>query len=142
MKKCSKCGETKTLEEFQKRAVNKDGYTGICKTCKRAYDNAHYKANPDRKQYIRDNSAKRTEENRSWVYEYLLEHPCIDCGESDPIVLEFDHAGDKEINVSTATRWWKLDRLKSEVAKCDVRCANCHRRKTARDFGFWRVVPR
>jgi hypothetical protein len=25
-----------------------------------------------------------------------------------------------------------------EIDKCDVRCANCHRRRTAADFGWWR----
>jgi hypothetical protein len=26
-----------------------------------------------------------------------------------------------------------------ELSKCDVRCANCHRRRTARDFKWFRA---
>lgn len=139
MKTCSQCKQAKPLEEFQKRASNKDGYAGSCKECKRKYDNAHYAANPDRRQYIRDNSERRAQANKDWLYQYLTEHTCVDCDETDPVVMEFDHQGDKEICVSLAVQRWSLARLQKEIAKCVVRCANCHRRKTARDFGFWKL---
>ena len=32
-----------------------------------------------------------------------------------------------------------LEVLKAEIAKCEVRCANCHRRKTSRDNGSYRL---
>lgn len=139
MKTCSKCGLSKPLEEFQKRAKNKDGHAGICKLCKREYDNAHYKANTDRRQYIINNKLARRKKVQEWILQYLKEHPCIDCGESDIVVLEFDHRGDKLNHVSILIRTHALESVKKEVAKCDVRCANCHRRKTARDFGNWRL---
>lgn len=58
----------------------------------------------------------------------------MDCGEADPIVLDFDHVrGEKLDNVaSLITGAGKFSRLMTEIEKCDVRCANCHRRKTAR----------
>lgn len=71
--------------------------------------------------------------------EYLATHPCTDCGESDPIVLEFDHLPgfEKKFNVSTAvtgsTRSWSA--ILAEIAKCEVVCANCHRRRTASRAG-------
>ena len=65
--------------------------------------------------------------------EYLLSHPCVDCGEKDPVVLEFDHVrGVKEWNVSLLVRSnssWK--RVLEEIEKCEVVCANCHKRRTA-----------
>ena len=72
------------------------------------------------------------------VLEYLLEHPCVDCGESNPIVLEFDHVrGKKYKAVSELMSWdYSLKTLKDEIAKCDVRCANCHRIKTAQERGW------
>lgn len=78
--------------------------------------------------------------NREYIWQYLSENPCIDCGESDPVVLEFDHKGDVEKvgHVSRLARDRTLDIVKAEIAKCDVRCANCHRRKTARQFGYYR----
>ena len=68
--------------------------------------------------------------------EFLIEQACVDCGEADPIVLEFDHVrGTKQDNVSTLIgRAFSWKRILEEVAKCEVRCANCHRRKTAAQF--------
>lgn len=77
---------------------------------------------------------KRNAEYNKIVTEYILDyfktHPCADCGESDPIVLEFDHVKDKVKEVSKLRRANSLDRVKLEIDKCEVRCANCHRRKT------------
>lgn len=71
---------------------------------------------------------------------YLREHPCIDCGESDPIVLEFDHLRDKEFGIGKGFRDRAWQSVLDEMAKCDVVCANCHRRRTAERGGFARAV--
>jgi len=61
-------------------------------------------------------------------------------GESDPVVLEFDHQRDKVYAISWLVyNKRKIEVLQAEIEKCLVRCANCHRRKTAKDFGFYRV---
>jgi len=60
----------------------------------------------------------------------------VDCGESDPVVLEFDHREDKRLIISKAVNNYGIPGLTAEVAKCDVRCANCHRRKTAIEQGW------
>lgn len=74
---------------------------------------------------------------RSFLAAHLETHPCVDCGEADPIVLEFDHVrGKKLAAVSTLARI-SLKGVVAEVAKCDVRCGNCHRRKTARERNWW-----
>lgn len=70
------------------------------------------------------------------MMDYLSEHPCVDCGESDPVVLEFDHLYDKSANVSDM-QVVSLSRLAAEIAKCEVRCANCHRRKTAHELNYY-----
>lgn len=69
---------------------------------------------------------------RAWILEYLKAHPCVDCGETNPVVLEFDHVrGKKEFNIGKASsKNIGMRRLQEEIAKCDVRCANCHRKKT------------
>lgn len=61
-----------------------------------------------------------------------MSHPCVDCGERDPVVLDFDHvSGVKRFNVAGEVyRSANLAKIQAEVAKCDVRCSNCHRRKT------------
>jgi len=69
----------------------------------------------------------------TYVNKYLSENNCVDCGESDPIVLEFDHVrGEKSFNISDMVRktGHSLVKIKEEIEKCDVRCANCHRRAT------------
>lgn len=67
--------------------------------------------------------------NKNFVAEYLKNHFCVDCNNSDPIVLEFDHVrGIKFKNVCDLVRGgYPLKTLKNEIEKCDVRCANCHR---------------
>ena len=75
---------------------------------------------------------------RAYINAHLLNNPCVDCGEADIIVLEFDHVGgDKHFNISDATRLgYGMPKLKAEMAKCEVRCANCHRKKTY-ERGGW-----
>jgi hypothetical protein len=71
----------------------------------------------------------------------VQQHACVDCGESDIVVLEFDHLRDKVMDVSVLAReGYSLTRLKQEVAKCAGVCANCHRRRTARQFGSYRLL--
>ncbi len=57
---------------------------------------------------------------------------CVDCGEDDPIVLDFDHVrGVKVCDISRmAHTGYKEWRIIEELAKCEIRCANCHRRIT------------
>lgn len=75
----------------------------------------------------------RQKDNRLKLIEYLKEHPCVDCKESDPVVLEFDHdKGKKEANVGSLIQNASWERVLIEIAKCSVRCANCHRRRTAK----------
>jgi hypothetical protein len=73
--------------------------------------------------------------------EYLQSHPCVDCGLLDPVVMEFDHVRGVKLGNVTKMMYQKkrLDLVVAEIAKCEVRCANCHRRKTSRDNGSYRL---
>ena len=57
------------------------------------------------------------------------ERGCIDCGENNPVVLDFDHVrGEKFRCVSDMARQsYGLKTIQAEIEKCEVRCANCHR---------------
>ena len=57
---------------------------------------------------------------------------CVDCGEKDPVVLDFDHVRGEKVDIISHMYAAALPRLLNEISKCDVRCANCHRRITAR----------
>ena len=78
--------------------------------------------------------------NMRHCHEYLACHPCVDCGEADIIVLQFDHVvGKKRGNVTSLARRNSLDIVKAEISKCEVRCANCHVRKTAKEQNWYKA---
>jgi hypothetical protein len=69
--------------------------------------------------------------NPLFLLDYLRDTPCVDCGERDPVVLDFDHIGVKRSGVvQLAGRECSIANLEAEMAQCEVRCANCHRRRT------------
>jgi len=98
----------------------------------------HYVANRDKviakaKEY----STKTRVRIRAFITAHLKANPCVDCGETDAIVLEFDHVTGKDFNLSDAARKGvSMKKLKDEIAKCEVRCSNCHRRKTYERSGL------
>jgi hypothetical protein len=95
------------------------------------------------KEYQKANSRKHTakyrEALREYLWNYLRTHPCAECGEADPVVLEFHPIGGKDMAISQMiTRVSSVNRLKEELQKTIVLCANCHRRITAEERGWFR----
>lgn len=77
---------------------------------------------------------------RQKLFEFLSEKQCVDCGEKDPIVLDFDHVDPKNRFKNVARMLsghysWKS--VLEEIEKCEIRCANCHRRKSYVQFGYF-----
>jgi hypothetical protein len=77
---------------------------------------------------------------REHLLVYLSDKFCIDCNENDPIVLDFDHRNRskkfKPVSRMLSGHYgWKT--IMREIEKCDIRCANCHRRKTYNQLGYW-----
>lgn len=97
------------------------------------YHRKYYHAVVDKERKVRL-QLERRRQLQQFIREYLSTHPCVDCGENDPVVLDFDHiTGDKDDCVSNGVRrGWGIVRLAAEIKKCEVRCANCHRRITTR----------
>ena len=79
---------------------------------------------------------------RRFIVGYLQEHPCVDCGEADPVVLQFDHVrGEKTTEVSRLLGpGFSVAGILREIEKCDVRCANCHARRTAIQRDYYRYM--
>ena len=69
---------------------------------------------------------------REFITAYLSKHPCVDCGESDTVVLTFDHVrGVKSYNVGDMVATDRsLETIRDEIEKCEVRCFNCHAKRT------------
>lgn len=74
-----------------------------------------------------------------WLNEHLADKRCADCGEHAPDIFEFDHRhGEKRCNVSKAVHnGYSRATLQAEIAKCDILCPNCHRRRTHADQGSY-----
>jgi hypothetical protein len=138
---CGRCHETKEAADFAWRRQDRGQRDNYCRACRAVYKQEHYLAH--RQRYI-DNSQRRKRTMAAARTAYLIaffeSHPCADCGEQDPLVLEFDHLGDKLFNISQGLRDRAWDAVLEEMEKCDVVCANCHRRRTARRGGFARAV--
>ncbi len=126
------------VEAFPKRG--KKGLHPYCRDCKKIYDKEFYqKTIETRRKNKKLNSKEIRKRNTQYIWDYLKKHPCIDCNESDPIVLEFDHRENKKYNVSEMSVL-SLEKIENEISKCDIRCANCHRRKTAKQFGWYEKI--
>lgn len=71
-------------------------------------------------------------------WDILTEGECVDCGEGNPLLLDFDHRdpSTKVDNISTLVSKGYYDKLVVEVEKCDLRCANCHRLKSAMEMEY------
>jgi hypothetical protein len=138
MKLCAKCGCLKAAGDFNRNKWKKDGLQHYCRDCHRRSVVQSQRTHRDAflRRQRRYNDRKRNEIRRN-IFDYLRAHPCVDCGESDVLVLDFDHRRDKEHAISQLVcsnkSWGEILR---EIEKCEIRCANCHRRKTARQFGW------
>lgn len=145
MKKCSRCKIYKSLEEFNFKFKKLNIRQKACKVCTRLEIRNHYIKN---REYYLTKAKNRNhiirQENRVYVWNYLSFHPCLDCGENDPTVLEFDHIREKEFDIAFLIRNNSVREIEQEIIKCEVRCANCHRRKTAKQFVWYKnknLVP-
>ena len=142
MKICIKCKEKRKEDDFCFRNKNKGIRQNTCKICTRKGIRGHYHRNQD---YYLTKAKIRNKKNRIVIQEYILDylksHPCIDCSETDPVVLEFDHIEDKKKEIGyLLSGGFPLNTIKREITKCVVRCANCHRRKTAKDFNWYKLT--
>jgi hypothetical protein len=140
-RKCYRCGESKPLEAFawRRRAIGQRD--SFCRPCRKAHGREHYLAN--RQRYIDRAQAQKQKlglERTTYLLEYFVTHPCLDCGETDPIVLEFDHLRDKSFDISSELSRRNWQSILDEIEKCEVVCANCHRRRTAQRAGWLRLT--
>lgn len=137
MKRCSKCQVEKSLDQFNKKRNGKQPW---CRECNRERSRQYYAENPRKhRRAVRNRNAQVRTENCRKLIDYLRTNPCKDCGEDDIVVLEFDHLRDKAAAVSSLLAYsWR--RVEEEIAKCEVVCANCHRRRTAKRGNYYRYV--
>lgn len=140
-KECRFCGRTKPISEFNKYARAKNGWDYWCRACRKEYAAKHYQGN--KRMYV-DNYKRWATENRAQAVAVQSRHRtrrwvllnsikallgCVRCGEKDPRCLDFHHL-DEDQKVCTVSQMlcWAFDKLMAEVLKCEILCANCHRK--------------
>jgi hypothetical protein len=126
-RKCGSCKKIKSLKSYQERyyASGNHGYDSSCKPCVSIRHQI--------------SGRNRNREARELVFNYLLKHPCIDCGETNVLALEFDHVHSKKFDIGNAlNNNVMIDLIKAEIKKCVIRCSSCHRIKTHKELNSWR----
>lgn len=139
-KVCNHRKEELPIDAFAWRWKKRGIRQGACRKCQSKHQKKWIKkAGARHRANVRQNTEARRQEAREFIWSYLSNHPCVDCGESDPTVLEFDHVrGTKHSSISKlASQGYSIARLQKEIAKTAVRCANCHRKKTAKERGWF-----
>jgi hypothetical protein len=86
---------------------------------------------------------KRSELQKFFL-SWLLGKSCQDCGETDIRVLELDHK-DKVYKISDVSAMMRnpkttINDFITEINKCEIRCSNCHTKKTRIENNDYRQV--
>lgn len=125
MKHCPSCQTNKPTTDFASNQYRKDGLQTACRQCQKKWSAARYQLT---KKEHNESNIRRRIRNQIAVYDYLKEKSCVDCGNDNPVVLTFDHVrGKKFREVSNLVKWsYGLKTIFDEIAKCEIRCFNCH----------------
>lgn len=137
MKKCSKCGLRKQLKNFyrRKRGLRAGEYYEKCKECYKIRGRNYYTNNRERQLELAKKRKLRYIDERKEFLRKIKDKPCLDCGKKYPAwIMDFDHRDEKDkvasISFLAFRKLVKFDKIKAEIAKCDLVCANCHRDRT------------
>lgn len=129
-KLCKKCKLVRDTSFFRPNKSKKDGLQHYCIECDKEFQRAWYQCN---KEEAKRKASAISREKHKVVKQFLIQQlegkSCNTCGETDLLVLEFDHLKDKSFDIGQA-HWKSEEELLEEISKCQILCANCHRRKT------------
>jgi len=150
MKKCYKCTETKPVSYFHVNNYRKDKLQTMCKVCQTAFNRSAYHKNKERDiKRVRINKRGRGLLNYIKIVTKYLNVPCTDCGVLyHPSSMVFDHISmDEKLRIRKTEgvnllvrEGYSWSRIEKEIAKCEVRCHNCHFLKTSKDFNHWKEI--
>jgi hypothetical protein len=97
-----------------------------------------------RRERHKANKENARQKAREFIAAYLADHHCVDCGETDTIVLTFDHVrGKKRYNIADmVSHGLGIETIRAEIEKTEVRCFNCHAIRTheRQDSNRWKRV--
>ena len=142
MKICKKCSRSKNEQAFAWKNKTRGTKNARCKTCQAEYAKEHYLKN---KRVYCNRARKRSKqcrlENQKQMLLYLSDKVCLDCGENDFRVLEFDHidrVNKRQTVSSMVCDGYSWESILAEIEKCEIRCANCHRRRTFNQMNYYK----
>jgi len=136
-KTCLKCKRVKSLAEFSWRNKKKGTKHPWCKECFKEYDRKRAQTTKY-KTDKRKRHQKLRKDNRKFIFEYLSNKKCVDCGESRIPCLQFDHVDEKHKRAVIGDMMHYSRRaIIEEIEKCEVRCANCHAIRTSKSQGWY-----
>jgi hypothetical protein len=140
MKTCTKCKKDLSIDNFP--IVNKKigKISSKCLECKREYDREYWnKIKAEKGVRKNEMSKKNRQSKRKYIIELLKKSKCVDCGNSDWRVLEFDHRDrkTKSFNLASSTEF-SIQKIQTEIDKCDIVCANCHNIRTIEQRGYYK----
>ena len=127
-KKCCRCSEEKPVAAFTKKNTTQDGLSPSCRECTRKGGRRTYQKYRNRRA---GEIHSRVSNLRKWVWDLKSSRRCKKCGESHPACLEFHHTNrqEKDSEISKLVgRGAAKQRLWKEIQRCDILCANCHRK--------------
>ena len=157
-KKCTACGQTKPIKHFYKKKrskARKNGsihhWVGRYSKCKKCHDKITARRDPEyQKRYHQKNKGRRLEQSKTWyakikqdwwdIIATIMALECTLCGyASHSATLEFHHIDpiEKEVSVhqimsGVVPNETNVKKLREELEKCKILCANCHREHHAK----------
>lgn len=131
MKKCSLCGEIKSLEEFNRKGLLKSGeikYQSLCRVCNSIKCRDYYSKNKNYHLTVIGKNKKRYRLARQkFIREVKRINGCIFCDEKEICCLDFHHLHSKDFLLSS-NKITSIEKIKRELSKCVCLCSNCHRK--------------
>lgn len=147
MRVCTKCSEPKDETEFFVKDKAKGKLHTQCKDCYKQHRISYYADHYQKygEEYRARAKARRIRYREAFhqmMLTYMNEKCCEICCENDIRVLEFDHINpmEKEFSISQALRLgYSWEQTLSEISKCRILCANCHKKHTANQFNWYKL---
>lgn len=134
---CFNCRTTKPIIDFPFNGFK------IKKTCNDCYKSLYGNAEEIRikkNKKIKEKTLLNRNKCRTFIANLLSKNKCMDCGETNPLTLDFDHR-DPKTKIGSICELVASGReqiLITEVEKCDIVCSNCHMKRTIKQFNHWK----
>lgn len=148
MKNCTVCGLEKTLSSFYFKNRTAGKLHSQCKDCytvkRKMFMEEHYLKYGDAyRKRARERKALIKKQRQDQLIEYLAGRGCEICEVDNILVLDFDHIDSRTKKFSIAraiNEGYAWEEILREIKKCRILCSNCHRIRTAEQFGWrkWR----